>query len=126
MTDIDKTSDKYQIVLKLINVFLVNMKKDKINDLLEFKDIDRKLLMSDKNKNAFTKMENKIYEQFDKTKCGWYRRKTTKNYMLTVIRYICADIGLHFTFKQKEIYVTVNEEQFRKSNTYYYIEYINI
>lgn len=124
MNQIDevKDSDKYKISLKFINKILINIGKGEVDDLTKFMNIDRKLLLTDSNKQIFCDMESELFDHFDKVKCGWYRRKTTKNYFLTFMRYMCSDIGLQFTFEQKEIYTTINGESYRKSHTYYCIK----
>ena len=96
----DKNSDQYKIVLKFINQVLVNIGKKEIDDLTKFVDISRNDIIKDCNKHLLENMEKEIFALFDKTKCGWYRRKTTQNYILTFLRYICTCLGLTFTYHE--------------------------
>lgn len=118
----DNSSPKYKIALELINKILVNSNKEEVDDLTKFVDIDRELIISDKNKNDFATMEKSIFKYFDKAKTGWYRRKTTTCYILTFLRYMCIDLGLEFEYKQKEIYSNINGSNYRKSHTFYTIK----
>ena len=61
---IDKNSDKYKIALKFINKILENLKMNKIDDLTQFKNIDREYIISDINKKTLTDMEKEIYKYF--------------------------------------------------------------
>ena len=74
-------TEAYKISLKFINELLINLGKNKIENLLEFKDIDREHIISEASKKIFTDMEKELFKQFDKVKCGWYRRNDTKNYI---------------------------------------------
>ena len=49
---ITKDSEKYKVALKLVNKILVNLGKDEITDLTDFKDIDREDIIKDVNKKA--------------------------------------------------------------------------
>ncbi len=122
MSNNAKNTDKYKVALKFINNILTNTEKEKINDLIEFKDIDRDHIINDDNKQNFNVMMPELFEYFDKVKCGWYRRNTTKNYILTFLRYMCDDLDLQFTFEQKEIYELINGKNYRKTHTYYTIK----
>ena len=97
-TILDKKSDKYKMALKLINKILTNISKDEIDDLTKFVNIDREEIIKDVNKKSFEEMEDELFKYFDKVKSGWYRRKTTKNYILTFLRYMCNDIHLSLTY----------------------------
>ena len=65
-----KTDPKYKMALKFINKILVNTDKEEIDDLTKFTNIDRNLIITDKNKSVLIDMEKQIYALFDKTKSG--------------------------------------------------------
>lgn len=115
-------NEKYKVALKIINKILANLGKDEIDDLKKFIDIDRDLIIKDINTKSFWNMEDEIFEQFDKAKCGWYRRKITRNYILTFLRYMCSDLSLKFTYEQVEKTTTINGTNYRKSYMMYSIK----
>lgn len=118
---IAKTDSKYKTALKLINKILINIDKDQIDDLTNFIDIDRNLIISDKNKNELVKMEKELFKHFDKKKFGWYSRSSVKNYILSFLRHMCNDIGLKFSYYQKDTNTSANGLNYRKTYTYYSI-----
>ncbi len=99
-TKLDKDSEKYKVALKLINRILVNIGRDEVDDLTKFKDVNREDIIKDTNTISFMELQSELFKYFDKVKCGWYRRKTTKNYILTFIRYMCDDMGLNFEYHE--------------------------
>lgn len=98
---VDSSNPRYQILLKFINCILTNLNKSSIIKLTEFIDIDRQDIIKPINNDSFEKMEDEIFKYFDKMKAGWYRRKTTKGYVLSFLRYACRDIGYDFSYIQK-------------------------
>jgi len=117
----DKNSDKYKIALKFINKILINLKKDELDDLTNFKNIDRENIILDINKKTLNDMEKEIFKYFDKAKCGYYRRNDTKHYILTFLRCICNDLNLSFSYYKKDITEIVNNKNYRKTHVYYSI-----
>jgi len=107
--NIDKNSPKYQFALKFVNKLLKNMKKSEINDLTDFKDIDRDDIITEKNTEMLTKMENELYMYFDKTLCGYYRK--TDTYVLTTLRAITKTLGLKLNYVHKDITISVNHRK---------------
>lgn len=114
-------TDAYKISLTFINRILVNLGKNEVADLLEFKDIDRENIISDACKQIFTDLEKELFQQFDKVKCGWYRRNDTKHYILTFLRYMCNQLDLLFSYYKKDITEVVNGKNYRKTHVYYSI-----
>ena len=105
---IDKTSKKYQIALKFVNLILKNINKPEITDLIDFKYIDRVDIIKDENKAALIELENEIFAKdcFDKKKSRFFYRNSVKNYILTFMRYVCNDLDLDLKYVKKN--VTVN------------------
>jgi len=111
---VDKNSVKYQTALKFINKLLVNMGKDQIDDLKEFKNIDRTDIITDINKQVVLDMLDDIFDKnihdkdkynkdkFDKDKCGYYRRNR-KYYITGLIRKMCDELGLKVKYTEKKI-----------------------
>lgn len=118
---IKETDPKYKILLKFVNEINVNINKPVINKLTDFINIDREDIIKQENNVSFQKMENDIFEYFDKKVCGWYRRKTIKGYILTFLRSTCKDIGLEFKYNQKEICDIINNKSYRRTHLMYSI-----
>lgn len=120
--DVDTKSNKYKISLEFVNKILENIGKSHIDDLTKFVNIDREDIIKEVNKQTFLSMEDKLFEVFDKTKCGWYRRNSTKNYILTFMRYMCNYLDLEFTTSQKDITERIGNKNYRKTHVYYSIK----
>lgn len=93
--------DKYKIAIKLVNKILSNIGKKKINSLTDFKDIKREDIITESNKKTLEEEADELFKYFDKSAFGWYRRKTTKNYILTFLRKMCNDLGLSLKYEEK-------------------------
>src|SRR5579885_1406108 len=102
---INKSSEKYKIALKLVNGILVNIGKSPIDDLTNFKNIDRNDIIKDVNRKLLESMETEIYKYYNKTKCGFYRKKGNKRYIIRVIEVMCEDLGQVMTYKKKGTHV---------------------
>ena len=98
----NKDSEKYKVALKLINVILVNSGKETIDDLTKFKDIDKEDIIKEVNKKGFEDMEDELFKNFDKGKCGWYRRKRVDTYILHFMRCMCVDLGLSLEYVEQK------------------------
>ena len=107
---IPKDSPKYITALKFFNSLLKKMDRDEIDDLTKFENIDRSDII--KNNEVFKTHENELFSVFNKAKCAWYRRNSTKRYILTVCRYICKDLG--FIFKMKKFNTSKNGRMITK------------
>ena len=91
---VDTSSDKYKVALKFVNKILVNLEKDEVDELTEFKNIDREDIIKEINKKSLKEMEDDIFKQFDKTKCNFYRQ--TDTVVLSVLRGIMKQLGYDF------------------------------
>ena len=121
MADVSKNSDKYKVALKFVNKILVNLEKDEIDDLTDFKDIDREDIIKDVNKKALDDMEKEILKHFEKKECSWYRRNETSHYILTFLRKVCSILGFSFSYYKKDITENINGKNYRKTHVYYSI-----
>jgi hypothetical protein len=102
---IGKNSDKYKVALKFINQILKNLNKTEITDLTEFKGISRLDIIKEENVKSMEDMYDEIFAKnaFDKKFLGYHRKKVIKNYILTVLRYMCIDLGLKIVITDKTI-----------------------
>ncbi len=98
---IDKTSSKYKVLLKFINKILINIGKDRITDLIHFKDINRKDIILPKNKKILDKMAPELFKYFNKVKSGYYHK--SPNVVHNVIRNLIKDIGLKYVYINKKV-----------------------
>lgn len=111
---------KKTILLELINqIFKKNQLKE-INDLSEFIDVDRDIII--KEKEIFDNMSGKIFKFFDKKACAWYRRNNIKNYILTFFRYATSDIGYVFELNDRDITKEIDGKKFRRTYMLYTIK----
>lgn len=99
--NIDKTTEKYKITLKFVNLILKNIGKEAINDLTNFKDIDREDIIKDENKAIITVMKNELFMHFDKMKNGWYRKVKSTRLVLSCMDVMCDDLGLELSYRKK-------------------------
>ena len=114
--EIDKTTDQYKMALKLVNAILKNLNKDQIDDLTDFKDIDREDIIKDDNKKLLKEMEGELFPLFNKVKCGYYRK--SDNSVLNCLRGMCREIGLKMTYWERNI----QKNSQVKTHTYYSIK----
>ena len=91
---IDKTTPKYKLALQLVNKILINIAQSQIDDLTDFRDIDREDIIKDVNNEALKSMQTELFKVFDKQKCGFYRKGDCM--VLNWLRGICKDLGLAF------------------------------
>ena len=99
----DKDIDKYKVCLRLINKILVNIGKEEVDDLIKFKDIDRLDIIKDINRVDLEKLGPELFKYFDKAKFAWYRRRTTKFYNLSFLRYMCDNLGYQLNYYEFKI-----------------------
>lgn len=120
---LDKTSDKYKMLLKYCNKLLANIEGfGIIKDPLELSNVNRLDLIKDENQQVFKDMMDDIYGVYDKAKCGYYQRKAV-NAPLNSLRSICKDIGLKLEVNKKNLIVKDQKGAFR---TCYYYTIINL
>jgi len=92
--------NKEVILLKLLNKILINSDMPTIDNLFDFKLFPRKNLLADKNIAVIEEMKKEIFGPFDKEKCGFYRRKATKGYVVVLLRAMAKEMGHIFVSKQ--------------------------
>ena len=119
MEKVSKDSDKYKVLLKLINKILSNIGKDEIDDLTDFKDIDREDIIKDVNKTSLEDMEKELFAHFDKKKCGYYRK--TDSIVLNCLRGMIKEINYSMTKKQKDKSEFIGDKSFRRTHIFYTI-----
>ena len=116
---INKTSDKYKILLTLVNNILKNLNKVPITDLTEFKDINRLDIIKQENIDALNDLSKSLFVHFNKKNSGFYRK--TKNIVINCLRNLCKETGLAFVNDAHDIH---NDQGFRKTIITYSIKNI--
>lgn len=112
---------KYQVTLKFLNKILANLGKEEINDITEFKNIDRLDIISDINKDIFDDMKDEILEHFEKTSINYYQRSAVTSYSLTLLKKMVPQIGYVAISTKKDITERVNNIAYRRTHYFYSI-----
>lgn len=97
--ELNKKSDKYITLLKYLNIILKNMGQPEIDDILNFKRINRTDLNKIENGNALMEMKEEIYKSFNKKKLRIYSKNEnaeTKNVVINTIRALCKELKIDF------------------------------
>jgi len=105
MTDNSENTDivnnKNNVLLKYVNAILTNIGKEPIENLTDFKEIERLDVIKEENFESLVLLKDEIFAHFDCRQCGWYKRKSTKNYVLSFLRYALTDINLKLIYKEQ-------------------------
>ena len=118
---------KYNLVLKLVNKFLINMNKSEITDLTYFKDIVRQDVITEANYKVVEEMESEILKYFDKAKSGYYQKKRVgNNYTVNFLRGLLRQINYEMVHTEKDISTIVDGFKYRRTHMIYNISKKNI
>jgi len=118
MDNNDVLIKKQKLALIFFNKMLETINADKhvpINDLTEFKDINRDFIIGENCLNVFDDMLPDILKVYTKCEIRNFDRKKTKNYILTICRILCAHIGYKFEFMQKDSNFVIDGNKYRKA-----------
>lgn len=114
---------KYNLVLELVNKFLLNMNKPLITQLEQFKDIVRQDVITEANYKAVEEMESSILKHFDKAKSGYYQKKrSVDNYPVNFIRGLLRQINYKLEHKEEDKTIKMNNQSYRQKIIFYSIE----
>jgi hypothetical protein len=103
--------ERYMVFLKFVNKILVNIGKEEITDLYDFKNINRLLIIKKENLETLEQMKDELFKHFNKDKSGYYYNSESK--VLNIMRRICKQLSL--TLQKKQMSKIVN----RKVETHY-------
>jgi len=117
---VDKDSDKYKVTLKFVNKILTNLEKQIIDDLTDFRDIDRVDMLKDVNKQTLKDMEAEIFQHYNKNSCGYYRK--SESMIVNCLRHMVKALGLQLVRKQKDVSHVIEGVNFRKTHIFYSIQ----
>lgn len=110
-----------EILLTIVNNFLINMNKTTITSLLAFTDIDRDDILIEANKDTLINMEEEIFKNFNKDKYMIYKNKP-KKFVLNFLKSACIESGHNLCYKKKEIQEIFNNKKYRRTVFLYSIE----
>ena len=116
---ITKDSEKYKVLLKLVNKILNNIGKESVDDLIKFIDIDREDIIKDANTKSLNEMENEIFKHYNKKKSGYYRK--TDAIVLNCLRGLVKEAGYNLIKKQKGINTQINGKSYERTHMIYSI-----
>lgn len=114
-------TEKYSLLLKLINSILKNINGVQIDKLTDFVDIDRDFIIKDENKKLIFDNEKEFFPPYDKVKFAWSRRNCTRQYILSFIRYACNEVGLDFKSQKQKKLLVVEGVKYHKISMLYSI-----
>ena len=114
-------SSKSLILLSFVNRILTNLGRPSITILTDFKEIDRDDIIKDINTLLIDELSSEIFKEFSKIKCDWYSRKKIKNYIMSLLRYMCVDVGLKFVYIKKDISTRIGDKTYRSTHYFYSI-----
>lgn len=118
---VGKDDIKYIVLLKLLNAILVNLGKEKIDDITQFVDISRKDIANPVNILSLEAMEKEIFPLYNKTACGYYK-KNAKGFVFNCVRVMVKTIGGQIECKKSKISTIVDGDRFVKVSTIYSIK----
>lgn len=111
---------KRELMLKLLNKILVNIGKEKIDDITEFIDIERDDIIKNKNIKSLNGMQDELFKVFNKKKSGFYRK--SDNIVLNCLRGLSKELDYDFIRKCKEKSKYINGKSYRRKYVYYSIK----
>ena len=99
---------------------MVNLKKDEIDDLTKFVNIDREDIIKEENKKVLIEMEKDLFQHFNKKNCGYYSK--SDNRILVCIRGMTKDMGFSFKPVKKDVSETINGKSLKRTHYFYSIK----
>lgn len=111
--------EKYHVALKFVNNILANSELEKITNLTNFVDVDRQLIIAQKNEDMLNSMLEEIYYYFGKRECQFGQKDKTKHYIVTILKNMCKQLTLSLNKKSKN----VQKDGFVKSYILYTISH---
>ena len=114
---VEEKDEKYQAMIKFMNRMMRGMGRPEIKKLEEFKDIDRMDILKIQDEMLESEEIYRIYKIFKRRTLGWYQRKQTDTYILTIMRKTCEQMGYKFKYRQQ----SKAKNCIEKIHSFYYI-----
>jgi hypothetical protein len=113
--------EKNTLILKYVNGLLKNAGKNEIDDLTEFKNIDRSDIVLEDNVKHLETMAKELFKLFDRNKCRYYP-KTAKSRPLNVLRGMIKDTQTYkLVALNTDVPEIINDRHLRRSAMLYSI-----
>lgn len=110
-----------RVLLKILNRILVEINREEITDIKQFVDIRREEIIKIDILSILQSMIREFFAYFEKPKCGWYRRKLVKNYIIIFLKGACESIKYKLISTKKDVLVNVNGKSYRRNHIFYSI-----
>lgn len=104
--------EKYQVLLKFINVILLNIGKPQIDNFIKFTGIERNDIIVKENREALNKMKKELFAHYNATKCGLYRK--TPAMVLNCLRGMVKEAGYKLLKVQKNKSVKIDNKKYQQ------------
>ena len=112
---INKNNEKYILTLNFLNALLTSLNKEKIDDIIKFKDIRKDELLKPECKQILENYLDKITAQFGKVKLNYRHRHNFKNYIITIIKHIVTVCGYTFKPLNKQVNTLIGNNLYKHS-----------
>ena len=96
----ERTTNKYNVLLKLLNKILVRTNHPVITDIIQFHNIDIDDILKEGNDKLIEEMEPEIYKYYDKEDLNGQKPQIKHN-IIILIKLMCEDID--FQLKSKSV-----------------------
>ena len=109
-----------EILLSILNEILVKQNKPAITTIKEF--VMEKEDLTNQDNYPIIESKYKLIHSHYKKDSSHYRRAIIKNYIVVLLRHMCAEIGLKWGYKSVDKGVTIDGKKFRIKAVKYIIE----
>lgn len=117
---VDKTDEKYKLILEFLNSILVKIGKEQIDDITKFQKIKREDLLKPECKLILNQYLEKLVAIFGKNKICYRMKDQIDTYILTVIRNIISESGYNFESKSTTKNNTISNRNYKQDYYLYY------
>ena len=102
---IDKNNSKYKLTLEFLSALMVEMGKDPIHNIVDFKDVKRDDLLSQGCNDIMEQYLDRFISEFGKVKIDYRRKKLIEQYIVTLIKRVSRDLHFKFNSYQRQNFV---------------------
>lgn len=120
MTTKDEQPEKYQLLLNLANIVFKHLNKDPIDNLLDFKMIERIHIVKKEVNDDFRLIMEDFYTHFDKHKTCFYK-KDLPSWTFLTLKKASSQLGLKIEITHKDVSIRVNNKAVRYKGSFYTI-----
>lgn len=118
-TTIKKHDPKHIMLLKFLNAVLECLGKENINDPTEFKNVNKDDIVNQCSNLVDIYLEE-IAKIFDKANISYYNRKSTKTYVITLLRKMTRLCGYEWEMKRRYKTKMIDSYNFKRDPYFIY------